>query len=264
MARSIRSAGTGAISIIASCIAPGAMAADDFVTLDIGGYRFNARNEVSLGGPSFRGTDFRLEREGTPDNDTVLRLDGTIRPWERHRIRFMYLKSTRDGSATADRDLGFRDVVIPAGTAITSGFTMRHAELDYMYSFWKTDTTEAAISLGIHSTDMEIRLNAPPLNIAREGSASGPLPMIGIAATTKIAQKWELLGHVYGMSAKVGDFDGSAIAYRFGGRYYFTPNFGVGIAYAGINYNLDITKSNWLGKFDASNKGGELFLTVRY
>src|SRR3954466_8509851 len=88
----------GAMSIWASCIAP-CVAADDLVTLDIGGYRFNARNDISVGGPTRAGTSFRAEREGAPDNDTVPRLDGTFRFSERHRIRFMYLNSTRDGSA---------------------------------------------------------------------------------------------------------------------------------------------------------------------
>lgn len=252
------------ISVLASCIVPSAIADDDLVTLDIGGYRLNARNDISVSGPTRRGTDFRIEREGTPDNDTILRLDGTYRFAENHRIRFMYLNSTREGSAVSDREIGFRDRVIPAGTSITSGFKLRELELDYMYSFWKSETAEAALSVGLHSTSMEASVSAPPLNISRSASASGPLPMIGIAGTTRIAEKWEALGHVYGMSAKVGDFEGSALAYRVGGRYYFNPNVALGFAWAGINYDFDVNKSSWLGKLDASNKGGEVFLTVRF
>src|SRR4051812_16532671 len=65
MIRSIRSGSSflvGAISIVATCAAPSASAADDIVTLDIGGYRFNARNDISVGGPTSRGTSFRIER----------------------------------------------------------------------------------------------------------------------------------------------------------------------------------------------------------
>ena len=267
MGHLMQKAGSGLIwaaTLLASSMSIPAMAADDFITLDIGGYRFNARNDISVSGPSNRGTDFSIERQGAPDNDTVLRLDGTIRPFARHRLRFMYLNSKREGSATTDREITFRDSVIPADTAVTGGFNMRHFELDYMYSFWKTEATELALSLGIHSTRMEATLSAPPLNISRTASANGPLPMIGIAATTRIAKNWELLGHVYGMSAEVGDFSGSAIAYRLGARYFFTPNIGVGIAYAGINYDFDVAKSDWLGQLDASNKGGEVFLTARF
>lgn len=253
------------VACLACCIASiSASAADDLITLDIGGYRFNARNDISVGGPTIAGTNFRMEREGTPDNDSILRLDGTIRPFARHRLRFMYLDSSREGSAATDRDISFRDSVIPAGTAVNSGFTLREVELDYMYSFWKSEATEVALSLGIHSTSMEARLSAPSFNITRTADADGPLPMIGIAASTRIANRWELLGHVYGMKASISDFSGSALAYRFGGRYFFTPNIGVGIAYAGINYHLDVTKSSWLGQLDASNKGGEVFFTVRF
>lgn len=252
-----------AMLIFASGIAP-CVAADDFMTLDLGGYRLNARNDISLSGPTRRGTEFRAERAGTPDNDTVGRLDGTLRPFERHRIRFMYLNSNREGSTATDRDIDFRDNVIPAGSTVSSGFKLRHIELDYMYSFFKSEATEVALSLGAHWTRMELSLNAPALNFSGVAIASGPLPMIGIAGTTRLGQKWELLGHVYGMSAKAGDFDGSALAYRVGGRYYFTPNVGLGLAFAGINYNFDVNKTSWLGQLDASNRGAEIFLTVRF
>jgi hypothetical protein len=147
---------------------------------------------------------------------------------------------------------------------VTTGFETRQAEFDYMYSFYKTPTSELALSLGVHATRLELSLNSPSLNVSRVASASGPLPMIGVAGTTRLGQNWELLGHVYGMKAKVGDYDGSAIAYRVGARYFFTPNFGVGAAWAGINYNLDVTRSSWLGSLDASNQGGEVFLTMRF
>jgi hypothetical protein len=252
-----------AMVIFASCITP-CIAADDFITLDIGGYRFKTRNDISVSGPTRSGTDFRAERAGTPDNDTVARLDGTIRPFERHRIRFMYLDSTREGSASSDRDIAFRNSVIPAGATVNSAFKMRHVELDYLYSFWKSETTEAAFSVGAHWTRLELSLNSPTFNIAEAATAEGPLPMIGIAATTRLGQKWELLGHVYGMSAKIGDFEGDALAYRVGGRYFFTPNIGLGLVWAGINYNFDVNKSSWLGQLDASNRGAEIFLTVRF
>lgn len=266
MVRAIRSVGRcclQAMLVVASCIAP-CVAADDFVTLDIGGYRFDARNDISVSGPTRRGSDFRVERAGTPDNDTVARLDGTIRPFERHRIRFMYLNSTRDGSASTDREIAFRDNVIPAGTTVNSAFDMRHIELDYMYSFWKSETTEVAFSVGAHWTRLELSLDAPAFDVAEAAAAEGPLPMIGIAATTRLGQKWELMGHVYGMSAKAGDFDGDALAYRVGARYFFTPNIGLGLAWAGIKYNFDVDKSSWLGELDASTRGAEVFLTVRF
>lgn len=267
MVQPIRRAGSflrGTISILAFSTSLGASAADDFLTLDIGGYRFNARNDISVSGPTRSGTNFRIEREGTPDDDTVLRLDGTVRIFPRHRLRFMYLDSTREGTAATDRNISFQDIDIPAGANINSRFSLREVELDYLYSFWKSEATEVALSLGVHSTRMEASLNAPSLNVSSTSSASGPLPMIGIAATHRIGQKWELLGHVYGMSAKVKDFDGNSLAYRAGARYFFTPNVGLGIAFAGIRYNFDVSKTSWLGELDASNNGGEVFFSVRF
>lgn len=252
------------IAISMAALPTAVLAADDVFTIDVGGYRFNARNDVRVDGLTRRGTDFRFERVGTPENDTVLRLDGTIRPFERHRIRFMYLDSTRSGSTTIDRDIAFRDSFVPAGSSVSSRFSARQIELDYMYSFWKTETTEVALSLGVHSTEMKARIDSPAVNVAAEASATGPLPMIGIAATTKLGQKWELLGHIYGMAAQVGGLEGSALAYRVGGRYFITPNIGIGLAWAGIRYDFDVNKTRWNGQLDATNNGGELFLTLRF
>jgi hypothetical protein len=266
MARAICNAGSHclqAMVIFTSCVTP-CIAADDFITLDVGGYRFNASNDISVGGATRGGTTFGVERAGTPNNDTVARLDGTIRPFERHRFRLMYLNSKREGSASTNRDIEFRNSVIPAGATVSTGLEMRQVELDYLYSFWKSETTEVAFSVGAHWTRLEVSLNAPVFRVAEVATAEGPLPMIGIAATTRIGQKWELLGHVYGMAAQVGDFDGESLAYRVGARYFFTPNVGLGLAWAGIKYNLDVNKSSWVGQLDASNRGAEIFLTARF
>jgi hypothetical protein len=243
---------------------PAALAKDDFVTLDLGAYLFKSRDNISVGGPSLRGTEFRFEREGTPDNDTVLRLDGTIRPFERHRLRFMWLDSTRQGDALTDRSINFRDVTYNLGTRVNSSFRLQQTELDYMYSFMKTDELELALSVGLHATKMVARMTAPAINLEREAQANGPLPMVGLAVNYKPHEKWELLGHVYGMSAKIKDYNGTALAYRLGARYFFTDHIGVGLAWAGIKYNLDFTRPSWLGSLDASHSGGQLFLTFRY
>lgn len=243
---------------------PHAYAVDDLVTIDLGGYRFNANTDIAVSGPSLRGTSFSAERTGAPNNDTVGRLEATFRPFERHRIRLMYFSSSREGGGTFDRDISFNDRTIPAGSAASVEFNQRRVEMDYMYSFWKSESTEVALSLGVHSTRMELNLDVPPLNFSRETSANGPLPMIGIAGTTRPTQNLELLGHVYGMSAKVGDFDGNAIGYRLGARYFVTRNIALGAAWTGIKYNFDITRSSWLGELDASTNGGELFFTLRF
>lgn len=252
------------IALLASCIASQAFAANDFVTFDIGSYRINARNNISASGPARRGNSFRIEDQGTPDNDTVLRLEGSIRPFARHRIRFAYFQSTRKGGTSSNLEISFLGTVIPLGTVVNSGLAIRQTELDYLYSFWQSETTEVALSLGAHMTDLKASLSAPSLRISREASASGPLPMIGIAGTTRIGRNWELLGHVYGMSAEVGDSSGEAIAYRVGGRYFFTPHLGIGVAWSGIRYNFDLNRTRWIGELDASNHGGEVFLTMRF
>jgi hypothetical protein len=244
--------------------APYAYAVDDLVTIDIGGYRFNANTDIAVSGPNLRGTSFRAERAGTPENDTVGRLDATFRPFERHRIRLVYFNSSREGSRTLDRDISFFDRTIPAGATASLEFRQRRVELDYLYSFWKSDSTEAALSLGVHSTRLGLQLNVPQRNFSREASANGPLPMIGLAGTTRPTQNLELLGDVYGMSAKVGDFDGSAVGYRIGARYFVTRHFALGAAWTGIKYNFDLTRPSWQGQLDATNNGGELFVTVRF
>lgn len=241
-----------------------AQAKDDLITLDLGAYLFRSRDNINVGGPTIRGTQFRLEREGTPDNDTVLRVDGTIRPFERHRIRFMFMDSTREGDGLIDRNISFRDVTYNIGSRVNSSFRLTETELDYLYSFWKTDDWEWAVSLGVHLAQMKATLTAPQLNLSQTADLNGPVPMIGLAGNWTPNEKWEVFGHVYGMSASVRDYSGTAVAYRVGGRYYFTDHLGVGLAWAGIRYNLDVNRTAWLGSLDASHAGGQLFLTFRY
>jgi hypothetical protein len=256
----------------ASLVLVGALAAlplsahakDDFITLDVGAYNFRSRDNIAVGGATGRGTEFQLERENSPSNDTVLRVDGTIRPFERHRIRFMWLDSSREGEGVIDRSISFRDASYTLGSRVSTSFRLQQTELDYMYSFWKTDEIEAALTLGIHASHMELRLSAPSLSLSREASVNGPLPMVGVALNWQPHEKWELFGHLYGMSATIGDYSGHAVGYRLGGRYYITSNIGLGLAYAGINYKFDVDRSSWLGTLDASHRGGQAFLSFRY
>jgi hypothetical protein len=253
-----------ATAVMAFGVTPYASAGDETFKLDIGGYRFGASNDISVGGPGTTGTEYRAEREGTPENDTVLRLEGSYRFFDRHRIRLMYLQSDREGSALSDHDITFRDTTVPLGTRVETGVKLKQAELNYLYSFWKNDDTEVAFLFGIHATKVETFLNAPSLNITKSAAVTGPLPMIGLSATKRLADKWELQGDVYGMKAKVNDVDGNSIAYRFAARYFFTPTFGAGVAWSGIRTRVNLTKSDWEGNLRTGNSGGELFLTVRF
>ncbi len=243
---------------------PAALAKDEIIQLDLGAYTFHAKDNISVGGPTIAGTKFGIEREGTPDNDTVFRVDGTIRPFERHRLRFMYLDSTREGSGLIDRTISFRDATYNLGSRVNSSFRLQETELDYMYSFWKSDELEWAATLGVHLAKIVATLNAPSLSLSQQAEANGPVPMIGLAVNWTPHEKWELFGHVSGMSASIKDYSGTAVAYRVGARYFFTDNIGVGLAWAGVRYNLDVNRSAWLGTLDASHNGGQAFLSFRY
>lgn len=160
-----------AMFTLALCVATDVFAADDRVTLDVGLHRFQSYTDVSVAGATGRGTGFELERLGTPSNKTVVRIEGTIRPFERHRFRLIYLETDREATATSDRDLGFGNLFVPIGSSATARFKVRSIAGDYLYSLWKTDDSEVAASLGIHQTRFAASLHSSAMGISAETEA---------------------------------------------------------------------------------------------
>jgi hypothetical protein len=234
-------------------------AAADRVTVELGAYHFTPSTSTHIVGPFGIGTAFKLENLGaSASSRTVPRIEFFVRPFERHRLRFKYVEADRDRTADIVR------VSAAIGTSVNAGLHVRRFEADYLYSFWKSDAAEAAVALGLHYTRLEGFVQFPALHIVGRATSEDPLPMVGLLASRRVRPDWEVLAHVFGMPARVGRVNGRAFGYRIATRYYLTRNLGLGVGWSRMRYDMEPSGRLWRGTLDASDRGGEVFVSLRY
>ena len=87
-----------------------------------------------------------------------------------------------------------------------------------------------------------------------------PLPTIGFYGSYAFTPRWLLSGRVDFFSLKYNDYDGSLVNVMAAVDYRFARNFGVGLGYRYVDYDLDVTKSSFTGGIKYEFSGPMLYL----
>ncbi len=127
------------------------------------------------------------------------------------------------------------------------------------YSFVKNTQAELGGALGLHVTDFTMSLAGA--NVAkRTGDALAPLPTVGLYGSYALTPRWLLSGRADFFSFSHHDYDGSLVNLVAGVDYRFTRNFGIGLGYRYVDYDLDVTKSSFSGNVQYEFSGPVLYL----
>ena len=232
----------------------------DAFTLEIGAYspkvETTARFDSALG----PGTSISFEDDlGLDDRKTQVAVLGKLRLGDRWRIEGEYFALNRSGTRSINRTINWGGNTYPIGIVVNSEFDSDIYRLSGGYSFIKTNEAELGVSLGLHVTDFNISLSGANV-AARTGDALAPLPTIGFYGSYAFTPRWLLSGRVDFFSLKYNDYDGSLINLTGGLDYRFTRNFGIGLGYRYVDYDLDVTKSSFAGTVQYQFSGPVLYL----
>ncbi|HEY2559504.1 MAG TPA: hypothetical protein VGI48_07350 [Caldimonas sp.] len=233
---------------------------------------FIVSNDVkaNLNGSSTTNPDIDFnDTFGTGSNATRFRLEGLWRITPRHHIRAMYFENSVTRTRTLDRDVMWDDITYNLGASVEARTKVSVYELAYEYAFVHEPTWELAGSLGVHYTDMSLRLSgvgsvngvAGSGVQTKESNLPVPLPVIGFRAGYAFAPDWYLDGLIQAFKIKVGDYDGRWVDGRVGVTWMFTRNFGVGLAYNRFTTKVDVEKTNFNGNLRFGYSGLLLSLT---
>ncbi|HEX4234705.1 MAG TPA: hypothetical protein VH041_10385 [Caldimonas sp.] len=233
---------------------------------------FIVSNDVkaSLNGSSSTNPDVDFnDTFGTGSNATRFRLDGLWRITPRHHIRAMYFENSVTRTRTLNRDVMWDDITYNLGATVEAQTKVKVYELAYEYAFVHEPTWELAGSLGVHYTDMSLRLsgvgsiNGVPGSAVqnKDSNLPAPLPVIGFRAGYAFAPDWYLDGLVQAFKIKINEYDGRWIDGRAGVTWMFTRNFGVGLAYNRFTTKVNVDKSNFNGDLKFGYSGLLLSLT---
>ena len=211
------------------------------------------------------GTSIDFESDlGLEDTKTLPVFDAAWRFSPNHRIEFNYLNSSRDSTATLQRDLTWNGEVYPVNAQVRSEFDARIAALSYLYSLYRTADTELALGIGLHTVKLSAGLDVQGTSLQRSGSisATAPLPVIAVRGSTRIVGNVsaELRYQWFGIS--VGDYSGSLNAVNFAVSWYpwrsatdAWKGLGFEAGYNYYRYDLEASRERWNGEAKYEFKG---------
>jgi len=206
---------------------------------------------------------------GTASDETRARFDALWRINPKHHVRFFYFNNSVTRNRVLDRDITWGDNTYHVGANVESQIKLKVYELAYEYAFIHQPTYEVAGTLGIHYSDLSLRLAGQATGpnggagtfVSDERSLPAPLPVVGVRAGWAFAPDWygELLGQAFRIN--IDGYKGHWFDGRAGVTWMFMRNFGAGLAYNRWTTRVDVDRSNFNGAARFGYSGLQAFLT---
>jgi hypothetical protein len=249
--------------------------ADDFIkggqetfTFNLGGIVNQFDTSVRLDGASAKGTEINLENNGLDENLSSFMASGTWRIADRHRVDALYFGADRSASRSSTHDITVDGKVIPAGSTVSAEAKTDYLLFDYRYSFYKSDAWEFAGVLGFYGANFDFTVSGPgvvlgtTVNVSE--STTVPLPLIGLSADWYLQPRWKVSSTLAGMTAEIGDVDGSITVFTLSTDFMFTRNLGLGAQYMYSNIDVDVSKSGFNGNINFGSNAALLYATMKF
>jgi hypothetical protein len=223
-------------------------ALQDRWSFQLGAFAPTVSTDASLNGSGGKvGTSVSFEDElNLADRKTLPTFLASARLGERWKIEFEYFTLHRSGTRNISKSINWGDISFPVNASVSSEFNSDIYRLSAGYSFVKNDREEMGVALGLHVTDFTTSLGAAAFG-TKSGDTLAPLPTIGAYGAYAFTPQWLLSGRVDYFSLKYNDYDGRLLNATAGLDYRFHRNFGVGLGYRYIDYDVSVTKSSYNG-----------------
>ncbi len=182
-----------------------------------------------------------------------------------------YYSLSRDTTATISRNIVVDDVTYPINASLTAGFSTDIYRFTVGYSFIRNATTEIGAAIGLHATDLQFSISgqgstggAPVTVTTRRKDFLAPMPTVGLYGTFEVAPRVTINARADYLSLGIDDYDGSVLNAQAAVSYRFSKNFGVGVGYRYVDYDLDVEKTNYVASFDYKFWGPSIFLEAGF
>ena len=230
-------------------------------TLEIGAYAPTLKTTANFDSTTLGvGTSVNFEEDlGLDDRKVNATILGRVRLGERWRIEAEYFALNRSGTRAISSTVNWGGSIYPSSSVVSSEFDSDIYRLSGGYSFIKDAQAELGVTLGFHVTDFVISLAATGIG-PTTANALAPLPTIGFYGSYAFTPRWLLSGRVDFFSLNYNDYDGSLVNLMAGVDYRFTRNFGVGLAYRYVDYDLTATRSSFTGSVKYEFSGPMLYV----
>lgn len=273
--KTLKILGTTAILGAAVLAVPAnAQAVDDDFWISGSGFLANVDTKVrsTLATNPTGGTELDLEDDlGLDDGELLPSIYAGAKLGGGFVITGEYYSLSRDTTANISRTITVDDVTYPVNASVTAGFDTAIYRLTVGYSFIRNDTAEIGAAIGLHATDLEFSLSgqgssggAPVSLQTRRKDLLAPIPTVGLYGTFALMPQVTVNARADYLSLGIDDYDGSILNLQAAVSYRFTDNFGIGVGYRYVDYDLDVEKDTYIASFDYKFWGPSIFIEAGF
>jgi hypothetical protein len=237
----------------------------DQFQLSLGTFVLDSDTEIRFDGDTSVGTPVDWEDTFGGGDQTRFRVDGHWRFGDsgRHKARFMWFNSSRDGSKTIDDEIEFGGEVFPVDAKVDAEFSFDIYQLSYEYAFLKREQYELAGSIGVHYTSLSASLSAKAAtsngtlagDIEREGDVDAPLPVIGLRGLWALPHDFFVDAGAQFFALSIDEYDGNLQDYRVMVTWQPKKWLGIGLGYNQFSVDVDVDGDKFNGSLDWTYRG---------
>jgi opacity protein-like surface antigen len=211
------------------------------------------------GGLGYASTETRLRfdaSDGTPgtplDGEADLgldegsradRLEVTLRPRPRHRVRLAYdaLPGERSASAVIGEDIRFGDDIYLAGETVETRFRLRAWSGSYGYSIVRNPRVEFGVSAGVASIGVRADVGVPARQVGESEEFTVLAPQAGIDVTVRFTDRWYGEARYQYFRLQESDADGQLTRADAAVMFQVNPHLALGLGYTFFEGDIEFT-----------------------
>jgi len=160
---------------------------------------------------------------------------------------------------------------IPVGASVSSDFDAQWFILEATYSFYRSETVDTGIGLGVHVVDLDTSLTATIRVGDRETElvtgnldTLAPLPNVLAYVSWKFKPKWMLIARLGYFTLDYDKYSGDMTNANAMVSYSISPRWALGASYQFVDLDLAVEQSEYTEVYDIDFAGPMVFARFRF
>ncbi|MCU0977052.1 MAG: hypothetical protein MUC71_12205 [Steroidobacteraceae bacterium] len=207
------------------------------------------RYDASDGTP---GTELSAEEDlGFDDQEMASRLEITLRPRKRHRIRLglVALPGERSARQVIEEDIRFGDDVYLPGETVESKLRLRAWSASYGYSFVRQPRVEFGVSVGVTSIGLLAEAGVPARGLREREEQTVPAPQVGADVSFRISPRWYAEARYQYFEVSADDTNGRLTQLDAAVMFQVNPNLALGLGWSAFDGDVELREVGDSGVF---------------
>lgn len=160
---------------------------------------------------------------------------------------------------------------IPVGASVTSAFDAQWYILEATYSFYRSESVDTGIGIGIHTVDLDTQITATieigdqeAKLVSNQLDTLAPLPNVLVYLHWKFAPRWSMVTRFGYFGLDYGDYSGQMTNAHAMVNYQLSPRWALAAGYQFVDLELEVEKDDFTQVYDINFSGPMAYLRFSF